>query len=357
MSQSSVCASPWFDRNVDVPVASLLRVEAPADVPAALEIAGGFPPRGQSMVVSMVRVTEDGDVSDVRLSVVPNLSRTKLVIKANQVFPEVPEGWVLTLSRDYAQFQFPPDASQSLWIEASSLKVQFWKEFVPGAARRSQVPCSPAEKAQHNLRDFQVRLCVKPSEDPVSADVFMVALPVTKDEINSLKSPELAREGLGYPVVFLSEEPKMMVGPPPAAESDHFGLTCLPVLWMTQTATLPSSVDVLVSTLALWGTATTPRLVAAEEFEQATAFDPVLSALVPAEWRWPFQPDNQSQDDVEGEFLRYFLDWLLCYNSMKFYFWVFGVGARSNFTQSIKKRVSDKQVPKLWFKDWKNLLL
>ena len=249
----------------------------------------------------MCKVTEDGDVTDVHLSVVSNLLRTKINVGVNLVFPDAPPGWRMTLSRDYDQFQFPPQGSQSHWVQASRLGLKFYTHYVPRAPPRSQVLCTAAEEQANGLTDFQVKLTVKPAEDPRIARASLVALPVTTAAISSLLSPELAREGHGYPCILLSEEPDMAVGPRPPAGSGHFGLPCLPVLWMSATATAPSPVDVLVSSLAVWGTATTPRLVAAEEFRQATSIDPVISALVPAEWRWPFQAATDSDDDANGE--------------------------------------------------------
>ena len=299
---ANIVLNPLFNRDVDVPLAALIRVEAPAEVSAALARENVSPARGQCSVVTLCRVTEDGDVADARLSVVSNHHRTKINARACQVFPNAPEGWTLTLNRDYDQFQFAPLASQSHWVQASRLGLQWYTQYVPNAPPRNQVACTQQEITENGLTDFQVRLCIRPAEDPKIAEAMLVALPVTTAAISNLLSPDLAREGLGYPVLLLSEEPVMTVGPRLQAGADNFGLPCSPILCMTRTAVLPSSVDVLVTTLSLWGTATTPRLVAAEEFEQATALDPVQTALVPAEWRWPYQPPEDDLNDNTGEF-------------------------------------------------------
>ena len=160
MSQLSV--SPLFDRAVDIPIASLPRIQAPAALPKVLQDAGIGPPRGQSMVVSICRITEDGDVSEVSLSVVSSLSRTKVVVPLTQIFPDAPEGWVMVFNCDLKQFTFAPSTMGSFWVQASRLGLKFYSAYAVGAGANSQTPCTIAEQSTHNLTDFQVRLCIKP---------------------------------------------------------------------------------------------------------------------------------------------------------------------------------------------------
>jgi hypothetical protein len=260
------------------------------------------------MVVSICRITEDGDVSEVSLSVVSSLSRTKVVVPLTQIFPDAPEGWVMVFNCDLKQFMFAPSMMGSFWVQASRLGLKFYSAYAVGAGANSQTPCTIAEQSTHNLTDFQVRLCIKPMEDGKVAEACLVALPVTTVAMSSLLSPEVAREGLGYPVILLfdlTQQQVMTVGPRPRADAESFGLPCHPVLWMSPDAMEPKSADILTSVLAMWSTATTPRLVAPEEFQQATGINPVHASEVPAEWCWPPSPAPALQLERHGEF---FLD-------------------------------------------------
>ena len=303
MSAQKYLSGPLFDRDVEVPIARLPRVRAAAEVQDVLQREKLAPHRGSCMVVSICYLINDGAVEDVSLSVVSGMARNKIAIAANQVFPDAPDGWKLVLNRDYPQFLFPPNRTQSQWVQASRLGLKFYTHYVVGGDAVNQVVCTNTERTEKNMSDFQVRLAIEPSEDPKLAKASLVALPVTTAAMPSLLSPELAQDGVGYPVVLLSVEPLMTVGPRPhdQANSEHFGSPCLPILRTSAGAAEPESIDVLTSVLALWGTATTPRLVSAEEFEQATAVVPVQAGVVPAEWRWPCVINENIQDDAAGE--------------------------------------------------------
>ena len=253
------------------------------------------------MVCTVSRVSDDGDVTEVSLIVVSSV-RNRIVVPATQVLPCSPEGWKITFIRDFSMFLFPPNVTQSYWVQASRLGVQFYSAFEVGGGPRNQMLCTGAERTEHNLTDFQVKLCVKPASDARGAMAVFVALPVTTQGLSALRSSEIARSGQGYPVLMLAEDQLMAMGPRMhAADAEHFGLPMLPVLMMTPGALAPSPSSVLTSTLALWGNATTPRLVPADEFAQMTGIDPVITTEVPAEWRWPYTPDNDSENNSMGE--------------------------------------------------------
>ena len=129
MSQPRVLAGQLFDTDVQVPVGSLLQVQALAEVPDALRQAEMAPARGQSMVVSVCRVSDDGDITEVFLTVVTNVQRARIVVNASQIFPDAPDGFKIGIVRDYPAFLFPPNATQSHWVQASRLSLKFYSSL------------------------------------------------------------------------------------------------------------------------------------------------------------------------------------------------------------------------------------
>ena len=290
-----------FRRAVEVPVARLPRINAPIDLRNVLEEALMGPARGQSMVVSVLRVEEE-TVTQVTNMIVMNVARIKRIcVPAAFVHPEAPSEYRMTLVQDYSMFVFPPNQNQSDLIQASRLRVKFYSSFGPAPATR--VEATAEEVTRYGLTDFQVRLCLTPGEDPRMVEPVLVAIPVTTVGLDGLLSPQLAKHGRGFPVLLLSKEPAMAVGPRPARDSqdEPFGAPAYPVVWKPLGGGDPQPADVLTSVLAMWGNATVPRLVDAELWTNASSSNPVVAHEIPAEHRWPVAPRNDAANP-EGKF-------------------------------------------------------
>ena len=173
----TVVASEVFDMDVELPVALLPRVDAPADVENYLKDARMGPANGQAMLATICRV-QLGEVSEISLMIVGKTKRV-MTAKANKVFPEADQEWRLTLEKNYGLFTFPPGTNQSDWLPASKLKLQFYSEFGPRSADRKKL--SEAEKIARHMSDFMVRICVIPTEDPKWVSILWVTLPVTDE--------------------------------------------------------------------------------------------------------------------------------------------------------------------------------
>ena len=246
------------------------------------------------MAVPVCRV-EEGTVTEVTVVIIPHVARTKIVAPANLIHPDAPSTFMVAINRDYSQFVFPPSTNQSNLVQASRLGLKFYSSFGPTDAARVLV--TEDEKKNYNLTDFQVRLSLLPSEDPRSVDPMLVAIPVTTEGLNGLLSPHLAKSGRGYPVVLLSKEPIMAVGPRPARGSSPCGLPVLPPLCLTTPGDDPTPSDVLTSVRAAWAAATAPQLVEAENWIQATSLDPVVAGEIPAPRRWPAMVAEDTADN------------------------------------------------------------
>ena len=82
-----------FARNVEVPVATLIRIKAVGELPAALEAASVGPSRGQTMV-SPVCCVDDGNVTNVINFVVSSNHRARFCAPANPVHAEAPPEFI-----------------------------------------------------------------------------------------------------------------------------------------------------------------------------------------------------------------------------------------------------------------------
>ena len=131
--------------------------------------------------------------------------------------------------------------------------------------------------------------------------MLMVAIPVQTKDLHALNAPELAREGLGYPVVLLYKGWSMSLGPRLPQGAESYGVPCVPVLWKPMEGEDPNSADVLTTLLAAWGTATAPRLVEATDWVQQTSSLPVGAGVIPASFLWPLTPNAEDIDEDQGE--------------------------------------------------------
>ena len=290
-----------FERNVEVPVATLIRIKAVGELPAALEAASVGPSRGQSMVSPVCRV-EDGNITEVVNVIVSDNRRSRFCAPANLIHAEAPPEFRMTLSKDFSKFAFRPGNNQSGWIEASALGVKFYSKY--GQHQDERVLATQEEVNRYSLNNFQVRLCLSPTEDPTFVAPSFVAIPVRTEDMNRLINPDIAKEGMGYPVCLIGKEQKIQVGPKLGPDEEFFGAPCRPPLLFLLPGPDPSAAEVLTSVLAAWGQATAPRLVEAELWEQATAMDPVVASTIPAPMRWPMITPAPRQRDEGALMLR-----------------------------------------------------
>ena len=290
-----------FRTAVEVPMATLPRIIAPVDLHEVLTAAGVGPPRGKWMVVTVVRVEEESVTQAVNY-IVSNVARPKRIcVPANLVHPEAPPDFRIVVKQDYSGFIFPPNDNQSDWLQASRLGATFYSSFGPSVA--TQIRVTENEKTRFGLTDFQIRLVLSPAEDPRLVIPLIVAIPVPTAALDGLLSPHLAKQGRGYPVLLISREDAITVGPRPARvdQDEPFGLPAYPVLWFPTPGGDPQPADVLTSVLGLWGTSTAPRLVESELWTNASATNPVVANEIPAVHRWPMVQRIQ-QDNFEGRF-------------------------------------------------------
>ena len=111
-----------FNRAVEVPVANLLRVNAPVEVEEVVVSAGMGPAAGQCMVTPVCRV-EDGVVTEVANVLISRMKRARIRCQCSVIFPDAPEHFVLTFLRDMTKFIFPPGTNQSNLVAASKLNL------------------------------------------------------------------------------------------------------------------------------------------------------------------------------------------------------------------------------------------
>lgn len=302
----TVLSSELFPMEVDVPVAFLPRVSAPAEVDQYLKDAQMGPAAGKTMLTTLCRVHE-GEINEVSLHIVAPRGRTKLALrlKANKVWIEAEDDWVLSMEKDFGAFVFKAGANQSEWLPASKLKLQYYSEYSADPKKRKKL--SEAEKIKKKMSDFMVRLAVVPSEDPKFATVLWVTLPVTETGMKDLLSPELAKHSRGYPVQFLCKDTAMPIGPQPAAGDLSFGIPQQPILVYiggvdsTEETELPSSADVLSSVRSFYNKTSCPRILSCADWAQAAAMDPVVSDTNRSEFVWPFDEQVASGGDEEGK--------------------------------------------------------
>ena len=120
-----------LDYEVDPPES--LRVTAPVYLRQTLVDNGVAPPdvpgnEPQGMVVTVLNAVAQ-EIKGVTLSIVQRGRRKSLVISANTLFGNAPEGHKVVIEKDLEKFQFEPGCNFSDWVSAEAMGVTFYRSW------------------------------------------------------------------------------------------------------------------------------------------------------------------------------------------------------------------------------------